>query len=371
MWIKEEIISDEHILKEMIAATKAGMVGQFLVLAFTVVLFLPYVPPLLVGGWTAAQLINLSIRQIIIDRFFHLSPKSDEKEKKKAFRHYILSLAITSILWAVMDLFVIYLPHDRQIMLSIFVISLTFGATISLGAATRIYLLFVLPMNLVLIALYLYLGGYDLTFIALFMPIVLIFSTKAAQMHLFDYQSILKKEAELEHQKHLYKYRATHDPLTDLPNRQLFFDILEKEIRKTRLLGNAFALLFIDLNDFKKVNDTYGHRTGDQLLKTFAKRLKNTLRESDFIARLAGDEFVVLVRNLSKREEAEQIVEQIRKIESRPFSLGETRLHIRLSIGYALFPEDAVSGEELIHHADSKMYREKREMKRNPETAPD
>ncbi len=370
MMIEKEIVTDERILKTMMDATKTGISGQFLVLVFTILVLYPYVPSLLLGGWASIQLLNLLVRVKIVEHFFKVPSEANKEERKKVFHRYIASLVFTAFLWALMDLFIFYLPQTQWAVIAVFVISLTFGATMALGAATRIYLLFVLPMNILLFSIFLYFGIKEqnliLSLLALFLPVTLLFAIKVAKMHLSDYRALLEKEEELRRQKHLYKYRATHDALTDLPNRQLFYTTIENEIRTARFEGESFALLFIDLNDFKKINDTYGHRTGDTLLKNFSKRLKYAVRESDFIARLAGDEFVILIRNISSREEAERIVEKIRAIGDHPFSLRERHISVRLSVGYALFPEDAVTVEELIHDADSKMYREKRILKSQP-----
>ena len=366
--IDKEIANDERILKEMIAATKTGMVGQFLVLAFVVVVCISYVPTPLLAAWAAIQSVNLVIRYKILDRFFYLPSKSSTRQRRKAYRAYLVSLAVTSLLWAAMAFFIFYLPEERQMLLAIFALGLTFGATMSLGAATQIYLLFVLPINLALFGIFLYLGirqdREDLLLLDLFLPVALLFATKAARMHLFDYRAILEKKDQLTKQKRLYEYRATHDLLTNLPNRQLFYETLEKEILATRLKGKSFALFFIDLDDFKYVNDRFGHHAGDQLLKLFAQRLKNTVRKSDFVARLAGDEFVVLAKGISNPQEARHIADAIEAIAQRPFSLGETRLRLHTSVGYAIFPEDALTAKELMQHADSEMYRNKKMRKK-------
>ncbi|TVT54580.1 MAG: EAL domain-containing protein [Sedimenticola thiotaurini] len=155
--------------------------------------------------------------------------------------------------------------------------------------------------------------------------------------------------------------QAHFDSLTELPNRFLSLDRLSQLIKDAARSAHHVAVLFLDLDDFKKVNDTMGHETGDQLLKLAASRLRAILRDHDTVGRLGGDEFIILLGGLSEvndsRQAAEQVLEQFR----RPFSLQGRELVLTVSLGIALYPEDGSNPAELLRNADTAMYHSKAE----------
>jgi diguanylate cyclase (GGDEF)-like protein/PAS domain S-box-containing protein len=155
---------------------------------------------------------------------------------------------------------------------------------------------------------------------------------------------------------------AYHDALTDLPNRLLFQEHLEQAIARARRGDLAVAVLFVDLDDFKLVNDSHGHSVGDELLRIVATRLREAVRETDVVARLGGDEFLVLVADVdaaAAADAAERVAETIRAALREPVLLPPGELYARASIGAALYPADAESAEELLSKADIAMYRAK------------
>lgn len=155
-------------------------------------------------------------------------------------------------------------------------------------------------------------------------------------------------------------YQANYDQLTDLPNRQLFQDRLHSAVALAKRNNTQLALLFIDLDRFKEVNDSSGHTAGDRLLIQVAERLNKCTRESDTLARLGGDEFVVILNNLDNNHDAEEIVRQMLKLLEQPFSLGDgINAAISASIGIALYPADGEDDTTLIQNADAAMYRVK------------
>ncbi|MDH5613173.1 MAG: EAL domain-containing protein [Gammaproteobacteria bacterium] len=157
--------------------------------------------------------------------------------------------------------------------------------------------------------------------------------------------------------------QANFDALTDLPNRHMFHDRLAQDIRKTQRTGLKTALLFIDLDKFKEVNDTLGHSVGDILLKEAAQRISNCVRDSDTVARLGGDEFVVILAELDDDDAGtiERVTKNILQHLARPFSLGNETAYISASIGITLHPVDATETEELLKNADQAMYAAKNE----------
>ncbi|MBC7405027.1 MAG: EAL domain-containing protein [Cytophaga sp.] len=160
-----------------------------------------------------------------------------------------------------------------------------------------------------------------------------------------------KKKAEA-----LIWQQANIDALTGLPNRRMFNDRLEHDLQRSRRTGLPVALLFIDLDHFKTVNDTLGHAIGDALLIEAARRLRTCVRESDTVARLGGDEFTVALPELHRTEHVEKIAENIIEKMAEPFSLGDEDIFLSASIGITLFPDDANDLDNLLRHADQAMY---------------
>jgi diguanylate cyclase (GGDEF)-like protein len=155
---------------------------------------------------------------------------------------------------------------------------------------------------------------------------------------------------------------ATHDPLTALPNRTLLHERLSHALAKAQRHGRQLAVLFVDLDRFKTVNDTLGHDAGDRLLQFMAQRLYDCLRETDTMARQGGDEFVVLMDELTDREPITRVSQRILDAVAQPFVIDGQEIHITASIGISVYPED---GRTLLRNADIAMYRAKEKGKNN------
>jgi diguanylate cyclase (GGDEF)-like protein/PAS domain S-box-containing protein len=164
-----------------------------------------------------------------------------------------------------------------------------------------------------------------------------------------DISAIKQSHAHMDHLAH-------HDLLTDLPNRLLLQDRLRQAIAKAKRHRSSFALLFIDLDQFKQVNDTLGHPMGDQLLQEVARRLRLLVRRSDTIARMGGDEFVLLLEEMSKRRDASQIAQKVIDEINRPITVEGHRLHVGASIGISRYPQNGQDADELLRVADIAMY---------------
>lgn len=160
-------------------------------------------------------------------------------------------------------------------------------------------------------------------------------------------------------------FLAMRDPLTELPNRVLFKDRLEQGLVAARRTGQSLALMFIDLDRFKYINDTLGHQIGDLLLKEVATRMLACIRKGDTLSRLGGDEFVVALEGLQQAEVAAQVADKIIRSLSRPFELGGHRIDISCSIGISIFPLDAQDERALMKNADTAMYHAKEKGRNN------
>ena len=166
------------------------------------------------------------------------------------------------------------------------------------------------------------------------------------------------------------RFLAHHDPLTKLTNRSLFYGRLEAALSTARRYQNRFALLFLDVNDFKRINDVHGHAVGDTVLCEVARRLSGCVRETDTVARMGGDEFTVILTDVHSKEAAIEKAAQILEVLSEPLAAEVAGADMRdigmpsCSVGVATYPEDGKDADTLLNYADVKMYRMKRRRSR-------
>ncbi len=168
--------------------------------------------------------------------------------------------------------------------------------------------------------------------------------------------SIFSDVSDRREKEHIIWRQANFDFLTGLPNRQMFYDRLDQEIKKANRGNSSFALLFIDLDRFKEINDSLGHDYGDVMLKEASIRLSSCVRETDTVARLGGDEFTITLGDIKEFTEIELITREILIKLSAPFYVREAELHISASIGITIYPQDAANVESLLKNADQAMY---------------
>lgn len=144
--------------------------------------------------------------------------------------------------------------------------------------------------------------------------------------------------------------------MTGLPNRRLFIDRVETALRHARRSGKPLAVLYLDLNEFKFVNDAHGHEMGDLLLRAVAQRLTHCVRESDTVGRMGGDEFTVLLTHIDHAEAVDTVVEKIAAAVTAPFELNNKTLTISVSMGSAVYPQHGEEPGQLIRQADASMF---------------
>jgi len=173
-------------------------------------------------------------------------------------------------------------------------------------------------------------------------------------------EALQQRNALLEASQERLKQQAEHDHLTGLPNRALFLDRLNQAIARARRSREPLAMLFLDIDHFKTVNDALGHRAGDDLLRSFSRRLKASVRGIDTVARFAGDEFTVILESLGGAEDACRIAQAIVERSRRVLTSGDRSLPVSVSIGIAMF-EPGDSPDAFIHHADQALYEAKRQ----------
>lgn len=161
---------------------------------------------------------------------------------------------------------------------------------------------------------------------------------------------------------------AHHDPLTGLTNRTLFYDRLEAALHAAHRHQSGVALLFLDLDDFKMINDVQGHAVGDCVICSVARRLEGCVRETDTVARMGGDEFTVLLTDIHSADAVSRKIEQILRVMAEPFGAELGGITPSCSIGVARYPDDGADADALLSHADGDMYRMKR--RRSASSAP-
>jgi len=172
--------------------------------------------------------------------------------------------------------------------------------------------------------------------------------------------AVRDEKEQLEQAYEEIRHMATHDNLTGLPNRRFLFDLLEEYIPMARRLNQKFAVYYIDLDDFKPVNDSYGHAVGDAVLKEIGGRLKSTLRASDTVARIGGDEFIAVIKDVTSRATLNRMARKLLSVIADPVTVKEhEEITLGASIGISIFPDDHSEIAGLVGYADEAMYRSK------------
>jgi diguanylate cyclase (GGDEF)-like protein/PAS domain S-box-containing protein len=187
-----------------------------------------------------------------------------------------------------------------------------------------------------------------------------------AVLNIHDITELKKVEKELYKGKEKYKELslyfdklANYDKLTDIPNRRLFFDKFKLALEDYERSGNKFALIFIDLDGFKPINDCYGHDIGDLILINVAKRLLSSIRKQDIVARIGGDEFVIILHDLQEDSELDNIIQRINERFTESIIIGNIICPLGISLGISKCPEDGITIDELMKIADERMYKDK------------
>src|SRR5664280_2455366 len=185
--------------------------------------------------------------------------------------------------------------------------------------------------------------------------------TESRQLAVVGLLGVTREINELKRAEITLEHLATHDTLTGLPNRYLMFDRLNQLLVRAARYTTSFAILFIDLDGFKRINDSRGHEVGDLVLRGVADRLSESLRAADTVARIGGDEFLILLESIRVGPDAIALADRIRSAVGAPFALPGGDATVTVSIGIGVYPDDGRDAEELLNAADVAMYRAKRE----------
>ena len=313
-------------------------------------------------AWWAVALGACLLRLVAIGAYFRCS---GALRRRYAYHWYLLMVLIASAIGAIWGSagFLLLGSEDlfNQLLLFLVLAGVASGATISLAAFYSAGVLFlitmVLPFVLRIFTLDMDRSPVLAALVLLYLAIMLVLA-RLASRNLIDNLEMAYLRSQAEDQ---VRQQAFFDALTGLPNRRLLQDRLEQALARARRGGQQVVLLFLDLDHFKRVNDSLGHHIGDKLLATVAWRLRELLRENDTAARLGGDEFVVLLTDMpGSRHDAVGVAQRrgeelLRAIEE-PMMIEGNHIQITASIGASLLPEDTADFSELMSHADTAMY---------------
>ena len=349
-----------RIFQEAVEASRTYIVGQLLILLFVDTIFLPYVPLSLLLLWNGAMVGNFLLR----DRWLRLYVRRVRDHRRRIFlrvlRYYFGSLLLSGILWAGMVPLLVYVPWTYHLFIYGAILLMTFAAIQTIGPILPFFLAFALPMNLAMFFHLLFSGDPLFRLGAFGLLFGFLYAIAVSRKRLNEYTRIVRDKLHAQRLKEHFRHLALRDPLTGLPNRYAFFQRLETELETARKSGRGFALLFLDLDRFKPINDTLGHAIGDQVLVAVGKRLREELGVPALPARLAGDEFVLLLPGTSTPQGAREVAQTLQARFRTPFSIQGHELTLQLSIGIVLYPRDGTDSDLLLSRADQAMYTSKR-----------
>jgi diguanylate cyclase (GGDEF)-like protein len=189
----------------------------------------------------------------------------------------------------------------------------------------------------------------------------MVVSIENAKMYSSLEKLVDERTSQLEEKSRMLEEIASHDALTGLPNRRLFYERLKNSINNATRTARTIGILFIDLDGFKSINDTYGHEAGDDVLLAVAHRLMTSVRKKDTVARLGGDEFTIIVENYKDTEELIQLCQRVIEMVAQPIDLSnDNKGHVTASIGISCYPDDSIEMDVLLSKADDAMYESKK-----------
>jgi len=350
---------EDELYKGISSNTKASSLALLLNIIVIDIAFYEYIPLLTLFLWTLSLSILLLIRNIDTYKYMH-------KTTKRTIQQLALRFKILSFLVAILvSAGIFYITPSNlpfhQAFLAMIVAGLSAGTVMALSyyqTLLRIYLIILVIPFAFLILLQ---GGKIHILISFLMFIFLLMLIMFSKRYFNNLVDLIQSKNEIYLQAH-------YDHITGLLNRSAFYNRLNLELAKLKRTSQYSVLLFIDLDDFKHINDSYGHHIGDKTLKLFAQKISSIIREEDSFARLGGDEFVILLSQLEREhtktiEIANYIAKKIHKKLQQPFSIEQQLLPLSISIGIEIIQPKNNDILEIIKNADIAMYKAKKQGK--------
>jgi diguanylate cyclase (GGDEF)-like protein len=363
--LKAERVLVSHVFRQ----TDVGLIGALLCATILIVGLYQASNPVSLLIWYALFWVVTLVRFTIVK--VYLNRTSAEKEINLWRLLLILGAGFSGLLWGVLGSFLLPYEYSMQLTLVILVLAgITAGAVPLLSGILPASIIFLItsltPLAIRLLTLqteaYVLFGGAAIIYLGFLIILSVrthntIAYSVALQFEndvLLENLSLAKNQLEISNKK--LEHAATHDFLTDLPNRSLFGANLIEALEEAQRDQKILALFYIDLDNFKEVNDAYGHHIGDELLQKMVERIKRRLTADAVAARLGGDELTVILRNIGDVEVIRDFAKQLCDISVNPFEIKDFTIITSLSVGVSIFPIDGRDIEQLLKNADKAMY---------------
>ena len=375
---------EQQITKEAVESiysnAKLGVVGHAVVSFLIGIVFYTHIPLHLTISGVVIHSYVLLHRAYLIKKFYEEKDNfSDFKDIEKYLSRYRICMFFSGLSFGLFIFVVQYLSVEYHFFIIAILIGLSSGAIYTIGEIFSIYFPYMASMMSVALIWVAMQNGeaYDITIIMLLVSSY--YSASTSWRYAKNFKEMVTKEyranehikeqkesqAKINKQKDELNYSAHHDYLTTLPNRVLFKDRLNQGMQKAKRSSEILAVCFIDLDNFKVINDSLGHEIGDKVLKQVSLRLKNSIRSHDTLARWGGDEFIIIMEGLKIPQDASILARKILDVLSAPCNVNGHELYVTSSIGISVYPKDSQDAESLVKFADSAMYRAKDEGKNN------
>ena len=349
------------LIKSLVEQTPRAMIAMLIVSSAYFWIFSKFVPFIILLVWFIFQILLAIYRFYNAKMFTKYLEEENEVKIKRNEIHFIISNVFQAFMWTISSILsIIYAPEPFELVNFIMIIGIITAAVLSMSSLYKAYLVFFFSMIIPQIIIILYYGKDQ--HIALFiLTIIYIPATILLSKAMYDSRiNSIKVHDELEKSVEAFHKLSIIDNLTNIYNRRYFFDMSENLISIAKREQKKVSLIMLDIDYFKKINDTYGHQTGDFVLVQLVKEIKTTLRESDIFARVGGEEFTILLNDTSLAG-ASVIAEKIRIIvERKTFVYNITSINITVSMGISELNKENNSIADLYKESDKKLYEAKR-----------
>lgn len=362
---------EQQVTKEAIERlyenAKIGIVGHFVVVLLLAILF---IKSNILVGIVMLGIIPHSV--LILYRVYLYTEYKKHKNSIDSFDklyswlvRYRKVMFFSGLAFGLMPFFTQSLSIEYHFLILTIIVGLAAGSILSIGEIFSIYGSYIFTMlGLTFIWMVMQKGdiyhvGTTLLFVSIY------YFWISGRRYANNFKQIIIEKNRVKEQKSILNYQTYYDLLTGLPNKVLFYDRLELAIQKAQRNGTILVLYFIDLDNFKVVNDSLGHEAGDMILNSVASRFKDILRKNDTLSRFSGDEFSIIQEDLHNINNISTLAEKILNIFSEPFQIEEHKFYITSSIGISIYPKDTTDSHTLLKYADSAMNRAKNEGKNN------
>jgi len=365
---------------EVYSNAKLGVAGHLVVAFLLGLVFYTRLPlEIMLVGFFLHSFV-LVRRSYLIYRFNKIKDNfTDFKEITSYIKKYQFCMLLSGLFFGLFQFGVQSLSIEYHFFILAVLIGLSSGAIYTIGEVLSIYLLYLVAM-IGTSMLWMVLQEGDAYNISVIMLLVSgFYSASTSVRYARNFKDMLIKEhiakehileqkiaqEKILEQQNTLHYKANHDSLTDLPNRVLFEDRLNQGIEKAKRNKSVLAVYFIDLDNFKVINDSLGHDVGDMVLQAVAIRIKDILRSHDTLARWGGDEFTVVIEDLNDEHDASLLAQKILAVLKENFLIDNHELYVTTSIGISVFPKDSKDTQNLVKYADAAMYKAKDSGKNN------